>query len=212
MFNFGKAEPDAPRTTSDTVGDAGGLLGDVSGIIENVGEIGKVSNPMVEAGGSVGFVGDFMAGASELSQGKYGAALGDLGASAAGLADVMSPEGEGPFGEIGGVAQMLGHGAEAARHTDEIDAGYQNNQFWTETGAATLGGVNALAASDPIASLYVHGGEALLDGAGMIAGAIGGNDYRFNAASVVGGAEHLAFDTGQAIGQGASSLWHSMTD
>ena len=111
------------------------------------------------------------------------------------------------LGVAAGAMQALGHGYEAYTHIDEIDKGYQNNQFWTETGNATLGAANAIAALDPtgISSLYVGGTQMALDGIGALSGWIGGEDYRVSAGSAIGAAEHLVFDGGQALASGVMS-------
>ena len=201
MFNFGKANPDSEPTTTDQVGNAGLLMADVAAVAGSS-----------HAATGAGFIGNTMLGASELSSGNIGGGLGDLGAGVLGAANAVPAISQHipGLGVAAGLASAAGHSAEAWKHRDEINKGYQNNQFWSEAGWATMGGLNAAAALDPTgtSSLVVGGGELLLDGLGAAAGAIGGQDYAFNAGSVVGGAEHLAFDTGQAIASGAVSAYH----
>lgn len=207
MFNFGKQNPNAPRTAADSANSAGTMIGDITGVIgSGMGGVGGAG-----VGGTGSFIGNTMLGISEIASGQVAGGLGDLGAGVMGGVGMLNPEmaSEMPgLGVAAGSMQAIGHGIEAARHVDEIDGGYQNNQFWTETGNATLGAANAIAALDPtgISSLYVGGTQALLDGAGWLSGTLLGEDYRFSAGSAVGALEHGIFDTGQAIGEGAMAL------
>jgi hypothetical protein len=216
MFNFGKATPDAPSSTAATVGQGGTILGDAAGLLGPIaqvfGRLGGANGPAGAVGGGIGAVGNFLLGASEMQQGQMAGGAGDMIASAANLATAMGATGPGA-GLIGGGAQFIGHGIEALQHTDQIDAGYQNNQFWSEAGNATLGGANALAALDPtgVSSLYVAGTQMALDGIGTVAGWIN-PDWGFSAGSAIGGAEHLIFDSGQALAAGASQAWDATSD
>ena len=200
MFDFGKANPTTDQSTADKVGNAGTLISDAGSVLP------------APVGGGAGFIGNMMVGASELSQGEISAGIGDLGAGVLGGAAAIPAIAQHVpgLGVAAGLSAAIGHAGEAMKHTDEINKGYRNNQFWTEAGWATMGGLNAAAALDPTgtSSLVVGGAGLLLDGLGTVAGAIGGQDYAFDAGSVVGGAEHLAFDTGQAIASGASSALH----
>jgi len=218
MFDFsGKATPDSDAGAAGTAGDVGALTGDAGGILGALGGIMK-STGLSGVGAGLGGIGNFVQGASEIAQGQVAGGLGDLGASVTNFASMFggSTLGEGAMsglGIAGGAMQFLGHGAEALQHTDQIDAGYQNNQFWTEAGNATLGGANALAALDPtgVASLYVAGTQMALDGIGTVAGWIN-PDWGFSAGSAIGGAEHLIFDSGQALAAGASKAWDATSD
>jgi hypothetical protein len=217
MFDFGKANPNPERTGTDTVNTGGTLMGDILGPVSTLFGMGKVGSGAGAAGYGGAALGNFMLGASEIAAGQYAGGLGDMGASVMNTVGMLNPElaaSTPGLGVAAGGMQMIGHGIEAAKHVDEIDKGYQNNQFWTETGNATLGGANALAALDPtgISSLYVGGTQLALDGVGALSGAIFGEDYRFSAGSAIGAAEHAVFDTGQAIGQGAMAVGGALSD
>jgi hypothetical protein len=213
MFNFGKQNPNAPRGAADTANTAGTLIGDTTGVIG--GLMGGASG--AGFGGTGSFIGNTMLGLSEISQGQWAGGLGDLGAGIMGGVGMLNPAMAADMPGLGvaaGGMQAVGHGIEAARHVDEIDGGYQNNQFWTETGSATLGAASAIAALDPtgISSLYVGGTQLALDGLGSLSGWALGDDYRFTAGSAVGALEHGLFDTGQAIASGGMAAYDWATD
>lgn len=213
MFNFGKQNPNADRGVADETGLAGTLIGDLTGGIG-----GLMTHGGNKAGGGLmgnagGAVGNIMLGVSELSQGQWGGGTGDLVSGLLNGAAMIPGAANIPgLGIAAGAASAIGHGVEAARHIDEIDGGYQNNQFWTEAGWATVGGLNAVAAADPtgVASAAVGLGTFALDGIGALAGMIGGEDYRFSAGSAIGAAEHLIYDGGRAaigaIGDGIGAI------
>lgn len=197
MFNFGKATPTEETTNNDRVGQAGLLMGDVGALFKGHG------------GGVGGFLGNTMLGVSEMRDGNYFAGASNVVGGMLNGVQAISPRLAASMPGLGvaaGAANMIGYGAEAARHIDQIDGGYQNNEFWQNAGWSTIGGLNAAAALDPtgISSLYVGGGTLALDGIGALAGWIN-PEWGFDAGSAVGAAEHLVFDTGQAIGQGA--MW-----
>jgi hypothetical protein len=206
MFNFGRQNPNPTRGTADETGLAGTLIGDLTGGIGGFMTHGGNSaggNMMGAAGGAVG---NIMLGVSEISQGQYAGGIGDLASGVLNGAQMIPGLSNMPgIGIAAGAASAVGHGIEAARHVDEIDGGYQNNQFWTEAGWATVGAANAIAAADPtgLASLYVGGTTFALDGLGALSGMVLGEDYRFSAGSAIGALEHGVFDTGQAIAAGA---------
>jgi hypothetical protein len=215
MFDFsGKATPDSDAGAAGTAGDVGALTGDAGGILGALGGIMK-STGLSGVGAGLGGIGNFVQGASEIAQGQVAGGLGDLGASVTNFASMFggSTLGEGAMsglGIAGGAMQFLGHGAEALQHTDQIDAGYQNNQFWTESGNATLGAANAVAAAlGPEAQLYVGAVQGGLDLAGDVAGWIN-PDWKFTAGSAVGGAEHLAYDSARWVGNEASEVGSSL--
>ena len=213
MFNFGEQNPSAPRTTADTVGTAGTLIGDWGGALNAAATVEHNAGMAGQVGSGAGFVGNVMLGMSELAQGQYAGGLGDIGAGVMSGVGYLNPElaaSTPGLGVAAGAMTAVGHGVEAYRHRDEIDGGYQNNQFWTETGYATFGAANALAALDPtgIASLYVGGTQLALDGLGALSGAVLGEDYRFTSGSAVGAAEHLAFDSGQWLAQEGMQAGH----
>jgi len=197
MFNFGKATPDEARTNNDRMGEAGLLMADVA-------DLGKG-----HAGGVAGALGNTMLGISEMRDGNYFSGASNMVVGALNGVQAINPQLAASMPGLGvaaGAANAIGYGAEAMRHTDQIDGGYQNNEFWQNAGWSTIGGLQSVAALDPtgISSLYVNGGTLALDGIGSLAGLIN-EDWRFDAGSAVGAAEHLVFDTGQAIGQGA--MW-----
>lgn len=219
MFNFGQEHPNAAPTNLDNVGTLSTLSSDTAGVGSALATVAHDSGGGV-LNNAVGGAAGIMLGASEMAQGNWAAGLGDAGQGLLTGASAIAPNVPG-LGVAAGLAGVAGHGAAAWQHRDEIDGGYQNNQFWNEAGYTTLAGLNAAAALDPtgISSLYVGAGSLALDGLGALSGAVLGDDYRFNAGSAVGAAEHLVFDTGQAIGQGAmaaggaiadgaSSAWH----
>lgn len=213
MFNFGKQNPNAQRGAADTANTAGTLIGDTTGFIG--GLMGGV--PGAGVAGTGGFIGNTMLGLSEIASGQWAGGLGDLGAGIMGGVGMLNPEMAASMPGLGvaaGSMQAIGHGIEAARHIDEIDGGYQNNQFWTETGSATLGALSAAAALDPtgVSSLYVGGTQLALDGIGALSGWALGEDYRFTAGSAVGALEHGLFDTGQAIASGGMAAYDWATN
>ena len=112
-----------------------------------------------------------------------------------------------PFVGAGiGAAQFGYHGYEAYQHRDEINGGYADNEFWKNTGEATLGGAGAIASFCPPAALYLGAGELALNTVGGIAGAINPK-YGFSAGSAVGAAEHLAYDgVNTAVEHGTHSV------
>jgi len=215
MFNFGKQNPNPTRGTADETGLGGTLIGDltggIGGFMTHAGNKGG-GNTMGAAGGAIG---NIMLGVSEISQGQYAGGAGDLLSGVLNGAQLIPGAANYPgIGIAAGAASAVGHGIEAARHVDEIDGGYQNNQFWTEAGWSTIGAANAIAAADPtgLASLYVGGTTFALDGLGALSGAVLGEDYRFSAGSAVGALEHGAFDTGQAIAAGGMAAYDWATD
>ena len=209
MFDFfGQANPYTDRQASDRVNTAGTLIGDAGSTGGALASVRNMSPGTAGAASGVGFVGGFLNGASELAQGKIGAGLGDLGAAAMSGVGFLNPEMAADVPGLGvaaGAMTAVGHGYEAYQARGEIDKGYQNNNFWTESGNATLGAAGAAASFCPPAALYLGAGQLALDGAGALAGAIGGEKYRFSAGSVVGGAEHLAYDTAQSTYHNATS-------
>jgi hypothetical protein len=229
MWDFsGKATPDSDAGAAGTAGDVGAAVGDAGGILGALGAGARffgsalpgagmfgpraaASPGMSEAGAGMSAVGNFVQGASEIAQGQVWGGLGDIGASVTNAAayfgsDTLS-EGAGKgLGIAGGVMQAVGHEAEALQHTDQIDKGYQNNQFWTEQGNATLGAANAVASYlGPEAQLYVGAVQGGLDLAGDIAGMIN-PDWKFTAGSAIGGAEHAIYDGVRWAGNEASQL------
>ena len=208
VFDFGKANPNARQEEVDVPDVAGSLAGDVGGLLE----YGAHATTGTRAGAGMGFAGDLLVGASEFAHGERAAGLGDMAAGVlTGAAAVPALTKRIPgLGVAAGLSTAVGHGVEAARHVDEIDKGYQNNQFWTNAGDATLGVADAAAALDPtgVSGMAVGATELALDGAGALSGALFGNDYRFTAGSAVGAGEHMLFDTGQAIAQGAVGAFH----
>jgi hypothetical protein len=218
MFDFfGDATPAKstnPVTTGASVGSDTGSVVSALGRMNDAPGIGMIGN-------TIGAVSNTVTGVSELLHGDYAAGLGDIGSglfkgmSAANASGLLNLGAAGPFmGALAGTSQAIGHGIEASRHTDQIDAGYQNNQFWTESGKATWGAASALASANPVAGLYVGGAKLGLDLLGGASGLIGDGinavagthlDTGFSAGSVVGGIEHLAYDGGRAAVNGVTS-------
>lgn len=161
-------------------------------------------------GAGLGGVGNLAGGASNLvsaysnlSQGNIAAGLGDAAAGTGNFLSMMpSLAQHAPIiGGVTGAAQTVGHGMEAYKHRDKVNDAYAGNPFWTEAGASTLSAVNTAAALDPtgFSTFATTGAQAAIDGAGMASGYLGkkllNTDTSFTAASTVGTAGHMAYDT-----------------
>ncbi|MCE9573427.1 MAG: hypothetical protein K8W52_09735 [Deltaproteobacteria bacterium] len=221
MFDF--FDYATPPKSMNPVTTGAGIASDGGSVISALGRMGQVEGggPI---GNAIGAVSNTVTGISEMLHGDYAAGAGDIGsgifkglnaANGAGLLNMgaMAPG----LGILAGGAQAVGHGVEAYNHRDQMDAGYLNNQFWTESGKATWGAASAIAAADPtgIASLYVGGSKLALDGLGALSGlageginAVAGThlDLGFNAGSAVGAAEHLIYDGGRAAVNGVTNM------
>ncbi len=208
MFDLAQQNPEETTTLA---GHSGGLaqagsamLGDSSTLGTYLGGYGNL------AGGASNLV----SGVSNLREGNTAGGLGDLASGATSLMS-MHPAlmSSAPLlGAVGGMAQTIGHGMEAYKHSDKINDAYSGNKFWNEAGATGLSAVNTVAALDPtgISSMMATGTQLGVDGLGMASGYLGkklfNTDTSFTASSALGHAGHLAYDTASMVGTGLGKV------
>src|SRR5215470_12771879 len=156
------------------------LVGDATNLMQGAGQaLGGTAGSLVEGAGNLGGgVGSIVSGISSMSdaQAPTASGIGDLVGGGMGLAAMYAGENLPYLATAGNAVSAAGHAMEAYNASDQRNGDWTGNKFWTETGAATLGGINTLASLDPtgistLTSSAVQGGVNLLgSGLGWLSG------------------------------------------
>ena len=190
------------------------LVGDATNFMQGAGQaLGGVGGALVEGAGNVGGgVGNIVSGVSSMQNGPTASGIGDVLGGGMGLASMVTDSV--PYlSTAGNAVSAAGHAMEAYNASDQMNGDWTGNKFWTETGAATLGGINTLASLDPtgistLTSSAVQGGVNLL-GSGL--GWLSGGSLGFSAASATGATERALWNTGSTVAGGLQSAYNWVT-